>query len=90
MSRSWRNSTIICGPDETPGPRSTCPNRLHDYPLPEGYVTASVVAGRRLSKRWRNPRCPDCGLHGWTPPASYDGPSSPAGVGLPGEQETQL
>lgn len=60
---------IICIPDETPGPRDECPNRLHDHPLPSGYIAASDVAQRRLRQRWRNVRCPDCGLYGWTPPA---------------------
>lgn len=62
--------TYVCGGDETPGPRGTeCPNQLHDHPLPAGYVDAASVAARRLRERWSNPRCPDCGTHGWVPPA---------------------
>lgn len=59
---------FICGDDDRAGPRGTdCLNRLHDHPLPSGYVDAAVVAQRRLNKRWANPRCPDCGLYGWAP-----------------------
>lgn len=61
-------AVYICVPDETPGPRHACPNTLHDHPLPSGYVAASDVATRRLRLRWRNLRCPDCGLYGWLPP----------------------
>lgn len=58
---------LICGGDESPGPRDTdCPNAFHDHPLPTGYVDAAVVAARRLRRGWGNPRCPDCGLYGWT------------------------
>jgi len=64
-----RYRTFICGGDERPGPRDACPNALHDYPLPAGYVDASVVAERRLRQRWRSARCPDCHLYGWVPPA---------------------
>jgi hypothetical protein len=61
--------TYICGGYERPGARGTdCPNELHDHPLPEGYVDASIVAGRRLNDGWSNKRCPSCGLHGWAPP----------------------
>jgi hypothetical protein len=59
--------TFICGGDESPGPRDDCPNSVHDYPLPSGYNDAHEVAGRRLRRRWVNPRCPDCGLYGWRP-----------------------
>lgn len=63
-------ATYICGGDETPGARGTdCPNLVHDHPLPNGYVDASLVAGRRLANGWRNPTCPDCQTHGWIPPA---------------------
>lgn len=59
---------IVCFESETPGPRDTdCPNPLHDHPLPSGYLNASRVAGRRLSKGWANRKCPQCGLYGWAP-----------------------
>ena len=61
-------ATFICGGDESPGPRDPCPDTLHDYPLPVGYVDRSEVAHRRLYKRWRNVRCRQCGLYGWVPP----------------------
>lgn len=55
----------------TTGPRGTdCPSPLHDHPLPSGYVAAANEADRRLHRRWRNPRCPHCGLYGWAPPAA--------------------
>ena len=61
------NRIYLCGGDFRPGKRDACPNTLHDYPLPDGYVDAGEVAGRRLRKRWHSPRCPDCGLYGWRP-----------------------
>lgn len=61
-------AVYVCIPDETPGPRDACPNRLHDHPLPSGYLAASDVAARRLRQRWRNVRYPDCSLYGWVPP----------------------
>jgi hypothetical protein len=49
-------------------PRVTdCPNALHDWPLPTGYVAASDTADKRLAYRWRNNRCPECGFYGWVP-----------------------
>lgn len=59
--------TFICGGDETPGPRSDCPNPVHDYPLPSGYNDAHEVAMRRVRRGWASPRCPDCNLYGWRP-----------------------
>jgi hypothetical protein len=62
---------FIRGGDERPGPRATdCPDPLHDYPLPSGYVDASMVADRRLRQRWINRRCERCGLYGWVPPVA--------------------
>ena len=58
---------FICGGDLTSGPRDDCPNVLHDFPLPAGYVDASEAAEKRLRHRWHNARCPDCGLYGWRP-----------------------
>lgn len=58
---------FICGGDDRPGPRDECPDVLHDYPLPAGYVDAAQAAGRRLSRRWSNTRCRRCGLYGWVP-----------------------
>lgn len=62
-------AVYICGGDFRPGPRGDCPNVLHDYPLPAGYVDASEVAARRLRKRWTQRRCRECGLYGWQPGA---------------------
>lgn len=45
--------------------REVCPNPLHDWPLPSGYVEASEMADSRLSQGWSNVRCPDCDLYGW-------------------------
>ena len=47
---------------------STCPDQLHDHPLPRGYVQASNVADERLGSGWGNRRCTRCGLYGWEPP----------------------
>lgn len=58
---------IVCGMDESPGPRDACPNTLHDWPCPSGYVAHSEVAHARLYRRWFNVKCPDCGLYGWRP-----------------------
>jgi hypothetical protein len=67
-SSHWRHRTIrICGGDLTSGPRDDCPGSLHDFPLPSGYGDASEAAERRLRHRWRNVRCPACGLYGWQP-----------------------
>lgn len=60
--------TFICGGDYGRlDPRSECPNVLHDWPLPAGYVDASEVAAARLRNRWGNKKCSECGLYGWTP-----------------------
>ncbi len=41
----------LCGGDMRPGPRETdCPDPLHDFPLPAGYVDASEEAASRLSR----------------------------------------
>lgn len=60
-------AVIICGGDFRPGPRDACPDPLHDYPLPSGYVDASEAAARRLRKGWSQSRCRSCGLYGWRP-----------------------
>lgn len=65
---------ILCGgePDvrEFRAPAADeCQNRLHGYPLPEGYVDAGDAAARRFRDRWKNLCCPDCGFYGWVPPA---------------------
>lgn len=61
-------AVYVCGGDERPGPRGTdCPNRLHDHPLPSGYIDASAVAQRRLSQGWASRRCPSCHVYGWVP-----------------------
>lgn len=64
MPRSIR--VVICG-DGPPEVRSDCPNPLHDWPLPPGYVAASCAAEARLRARWSNLKCADCGLYGWVP-----------------------
>lgn len=46
-------------------PRSGCPNSLHDWPLPLGYVDAGEMAASRLSQGWRNVRCRTCNVYGW-------------------------
>lgn len=58
---------ILCGGDLTPGPRDPCPNTLHDWPLPAGYVDAHEAAASRLYRGWKSRRCPDCGFYGWAP-----------------------
>lgn len=50
-----------------PPRNSDCPNALHDWPLPTGYIAASDVAGVRLRARWSNRKCSECGLYGWAP-----------------------
>jgi hypothetical protein len=72
-------AVYICGGDTHPGPRDACPDALHDYPLPTGYIEASDEASRRLSRRWSNRRCGRCGLYGWAPGArDIDAPRTPA------------
>lgn len=53
----------ICGDERGTDDRGDCPNPLHDWPLPIGYMAAEA----RLRARWANPRCPDCGIYGWLP-----------------------
>lgn len=65
-------AVYICGGDETPGDRDDCPDAVHDHPLPNGYVDASMVAARRLHTGWRNPTCKTCGIHGWIPPTGRE------------------
>lgn len=63
-----RYAIYLCGGDYNRlEPRRDCPNVLHDWPLPAGYVEASDVADARIRAQWSNKRCPDCGLHGWAP-----------------------
>ncbi|SED51773.1 hypothetical protein SAMN04490240_4089 [Rhodococcus pyridinivorans] len=47
--------------------RDPCASTLHNWPLPAGYVDAAEMAASRLAHGWGNPKCPDCGLYGWTP-----------------------
>lgn len=62
-------ATYICGGDDRPGARGTdCPNTLHNHPLPDGYVEASIAAGRRIGQGWNNRKCPECSQYGWNPP----------------------
>lgn len=58
---------FLCGGDMRPGPRDDCPDPLHDFPLPSGYVEASEEAGSRLNRGWSNTRCDRCGSYGWAP-----------------------
>lgn len=60
-------AVYICGGNLAPGPRDECPDEVHDWPLPFGYVEASEVAAARLRRGWANVRCPRCGLYGWMP-----------------------
>lgn len=58
----------LCGGDYTRlDPRGDCPDTLHDWPLPAGYVDASAVADARIAARWGNRKCRRCGLYGWAP-----------------------
>jgi hypothetical protein len=76
-----RYAIYLCGGDLRPGPRGTeCPDPLHDYPLPAGYVDASEEAASRLGRGWGNPRCGRCGLHGWTPGRPRTGEQLPTPV----------
>lgn len=66
MARSNANAVYICGGRfESLQDRGDCPNPLHDWPLPEGYVEASEVADSRLAHGWSNEQCPDCLIYGW-------------------------
>jgi hypothetical protein len=61
-------AVYVCGGQEGTGPvrEVACTSPLHDWPLPPGYVDASVEAGWRLRNGWGNRRC-TCGLYGWEP-----------------------
>lgn len=79
MSR--KKAIFICGGDyQHLENRSTCPNAVHDWPLPAGYSDASEVAGARLRNRWTNKRCPTCGLYGWIPSSSRSEATNPIQV----------
>lgn len=59
---------FLCGGDMRPGPRGTeCPDRLHDFPLPSGYLEAADEAAARLRRGWGNTRCARCMRYGWQP-----------------------
>ena len=68
MTRRFTNTVIICGGQlSNLQQRDPCPNTLHDWPLPEGYVDCHEVAMARIRHRWNNRKCPDCGIYGWIP-----------------------
>lgn len=58
---------ILCVTDNSAGTRDVCPQKVHDWPLPNGYVAAQDEATRRLRKGWRNLKCKHCGRFGWAP-----------------------
>lgn len=61
-----RGAIYVCGGDYGRlEERSACPDALHDWPLPDGYVDAAEVAASRLAHGWHNTRCSACGLYGW-------------------------
>ena len=64
----------LCLSDLRPGPRDNCPNEVHDYPLPAGFINAAEAADNRLRNGWDNVPCPDCGLYGWRPGAPTGDP----------------
>lgn len=67
MTRQLRNQVFVCVSDYRPGPRDTCPNAVHNWPLPRGYVDAADVAEGRLRHGWHNVPCEECDLYGWVP-----------------------
>ena len=62
---SKRPGVRLCMENDTPGPRDECPNALHDYPLPSGYLDEHRVASERISNSWKQKKCPDCKIYGW-------------------------
>lgn len=67
------SALYLCGGDLRPGPRAeSCPNVIHDWPLPSGYIDASEVAASRLRRGWANVACPDCARYGWRPGSKID------------------
>lgn len=60
---------IICGGERGTARQrqGTCPNPVHNWPLPPGYNDAADEAQWRLNNRWSNVRCPACKLYGWRP-----------------------
>lgn len=67
-----KKPVFICGGDFTPEERGDCPNPVHNWPLAKGYIDASGQADRRIRTGWGNPKCPTCGLYGWTPGKLHD------------------
>lgn len=74
-------TVFVCGGDMRPGSRDECPNAIHDWPLPSGYVDAFVSASRRLGNRWSQKRCPDCRRYGWLPGKLREGEDVQVSVG---------
>ena len=62
-----RYVAFLCGGDFRPGQRSACPDSVHDWPEPDGYVDAFEVANSRLRRKWHSVPCPQCDLYGWRP-----------------------
>lgn len=79
---------FICGGDYTNlQAREDCPDSLHDWPLPDGYVEASEVAAARLRERWSNRKCRRCGLYGWAPCGKRPESTHPVHVPFPSAKE---
>jgi hypothetical protein len=83
------SAVYVCGGDLRPAPRDACPNDLHDWPLPAGYVDAAIMAGSRLSRRWANTCCPDCGLYGWRPGRINDDDTKVASTEAEGQNNVE-
>ena len=78
---------ILCG-SSRPGPRDPCPDPVHDWPEPGGYVSASEVAGARLRRGWHNVPCGQCDLYGWRPGRIDPTTDHHVPAGIPTKEET--
>lgn len=61
------NAVYICETTTEPGERGTdCPESLHNWPLPDEYLSAHEEASWRLRNGWsQGRRCGRCGFLGW-------------------------